>query len=392
MQLAGDAALRLFPLQGLGEGARFQVDDEMHRLFELLLEQRLALLERHRRLGRQFQSLLPSEGEQVRRGQHPVGEPETQRLFSIDGLCQQQQLRRLEVTYGAWQQQAGGKLRHQSQLDERQLQPGVVSQIDQVAVQQQGSADADCRAAHGGDHRFGEVGQGVQKLQDGIVRLKGVLANKVGQIVAGGEALRLALQQQRVLPGDEGQRTLQFFADRVEGNLLAAHQEIQKLALLYPAGELNAAQIESAVLNVARYDVFKLGEAVLGGRLQRVQRMLDGLQAEGESEVMVLYALAEDIRALRRVRRALDAGRPLPLALREQRIWGHRERLFERVLPNLQAPVLAQLLHAAHVVDGIVKGIRTPGWPAEGWQALHRLAISLASACACGKSTFALTE
>ena len=205
-------------------------------------------------------------------------------------------------------------------------------------------------------------------------------------------AQRLRQQGQHVAAGEEGEHALRFFADRVEGNLLAAHQEIQKLALLYPAGELNAAQIESAVLNVARYDVFKLGEAVLGGRLQRVQRMLDGLQAEGESEVMVLYALAEDIRALRRVRQALDAGRPLPLALREQRIWGHRERLFERVLPNLQAPVLAQLLHAAHVVDGIVKGIRTPGWPAEGWQALHRLAISLASTCASGKSTFALTE
>ena len=125
------------------------------------------------------------------------------------------------MTDGAWQQQAGGKLRHQSQLDERQLQPGVVTQIDQVAVQQQGSADADCRAAHGGDHRFGEVGQGVQKLQDGVVRLICVLANKVGQIVAGGEALRLALQQQHMdlfVPGGlaqcVGQRQIRF---RVEG-------------------------------------------------------------------------------------------------------------------------------------------------------------------------------
>ncbi|MBU3712787.1 MAG: DNA polymerase III subunit delta, partial [Limnohabitans sp.] len=71
-------------------------------------------------------------------------------------------------------------------------------------------------------------------------------------------AQRMAQQQQRVLSGEEGQRTLQFFADRVEGNLLAAHQEIQKLGLLYPAGELSFEQVESAVLNVARYDVFKL--------------------------------------------------------------------------------------------------------------------------------------
>ena len=155
--------------------------------------------------------------------------------------------------------------------------------------------------------------------------------------------------------------------------------------MLYPPGELSAGQIEAAVLNVARYDVFKLGEAVLGGNLPRVQRVLDGLQAEGESEVMALYALAEDIRALKRVRDAIDAGKPLPMALREQRIWGPKERLFERVLPQLQASVLAQLLHAAHLTDGIVKGIKAPGWPAGSWQALHRLAADLAHACRTGR-------
>ena len=110
-------------------------------------------------------------------------------------------------------------------------------------------------------------------------------------------AQRLARQGQRVAAGDEGQRTLQFFADRVEGNLLAAHQEIQKLALLHPAGGLGFEQVESAVLDVARYDVFKLSEAVLGGQPARVQRMLDGLRAEGVAEVLVHYTLAEDIRA-----------------------------------------------------------------------------------------------
>ncbi|MFS2052526.1 DNA polymerase III subunit delta, partial [Variovorax sp. CT11-76] len=168
-------------------------------------------------------------------------------------------------------------------------------------------------------------------------------------------AQRLALQGQRVKPGDEGQRTLQFFADRVEGNLLAAHQEIQKLALLHPEGELGWEEVEGAVNNVARYDVFKLSEAVLGGNPQRVARMLDGLQAEGEAEVLVHYTLAEDIRALKRVKDAMAAGRPLPMALRENRIWGPRERAFERVLPRLDDRMLARLLRAAHLVDGIVK-------------------------------------
>ena len=195
-------------------------------------------------------------------------------------------------------------------------------------------------------------------------------------------AQRLARNGQRVVAGEEGQRTLQFFADRVEGNLLAAHQEIEKLALLHPAGELTFAQVEGAVLNVARYDVFKLSEAVLAGQVARVQRMLDGLQAEGEAEVLVHYALAEDIRALKRVKDAVAEGRPLPLALREQRVWGLKEKLFERVLPRLTATTLDNLLHGAHVVDGIVKGLKAPGWPTNGWQALHKLAMDLCLAVA----------
>jgi DNA polymerase-3 subunit delta len=195
-------------------------------------------------------------------------------------------------------------------------------------------------------------------------------------------AQRLKLQNQSVASGQDGQNCLQFFADRVEGNLLAAHQEIQKLSLLYPAGELTHAQVESAVMNVARYDVFKLSEAVLAGQVARVQRMLDGLQAEGEAAVLVHYTLAEDIRALKRVKDAMAEGRPLPMALREQRIWGVREKLFERVLPKLSTARLAQLLKNAHQVDGIVKGLKVADWPTDPWQALQRLALRVSSACA----------
>ena len=195
-------------------------------------------------------------------------------------------------------------------------------------------------------------------------------------------AQRLKLQNQTVAAGQEGQAFLQFFADRVEGNLLAAHQEIQKLGLLYPEGELSFEQVESAVLNVARYDVFKLSEAVLSGQVARVQRMLDGLQAEGEAAVLVHYTLAEDVRALKRVKDAIAEGRPMPMALREQRIWGVREKLFERVLPRISGARLAQLLQNAHQVDGIVKGLKVADWPTDPWQALQRLALRVASTCA----------
>jgi DNA polymerase-3 subunit delta len=164
----------------------------------------------------------------------------------------------------------------------------------------------------------------------------------------------------------------------VEGNLLAAHQEIQKLGLLYPAGELAFEQVEASVLNVARYTPFKLAEAVLAGQVLRVQRMLDGLQAEGEAPVLVHWALAEDIRTLHRIRTAMDAGRPLPMALRESRVWGVKEKLMERALPLLSAASLGKWLDDAHTVDGIVKGLKASGWPAEPWQALQQMAVKVA--------------
>ena len=191
-------------------------------------------------------------------------------------------------------------------------------------------------------------------------------------------AVRLGAQDQHVATGEEGQRTLAFFADRVEGNLLAAHQEIQKLALLYPPGELAFAQIETAVLNVARYDVFRLGEAVLAGQAARALRMLEGLRNEGEAAVLVHWTLAEDIRGLKRVKDALAAGKPLPLALREARVWGAKERVFERAVTLLGESALAHLLEAAHICDGLVKGLRHPDWPADPWEALKRLVLMLA--------------
>ena len=188
-------------------------------------------------------------------------------------------------------------------------------------------------------------------------------------------AQRLARQGQRVRGGEEGQRTLAFFADRVEGNLLAAHQELQKLALLHAAGELAFEQVEAAVLNVARFDVTKLSEAIWTGQVARALRVLDGLRHEGEAAVMVHWTLADDIRKLARGRAALDDGKPLPLALKDAQAWGTKEKLFERVLPLLASHQVAYLLEAASVCDGIVKGLKHPEWPHAPWDALQRLVL-----------------
>jgi DNA polymerase III subunit delta len=190
-------------------------------------------------------------------------------------------------------------------------------------------------------------------------------------------AERLAAQGQHVAAGADGQRALAFFADRVEGNLLAAHQEIQKLALLYPPGEIAFEQIETAVLNVARYDVFRLGEAVLAGQAARALRMLDGLRSAGEAAVLVQWTLAEDIRGLKRVKDALAAGKPMPLALREARVWGAKERVFERAVTLIPESAIAHLLDAAHLCDGLVKGLKHPDWPLDPWEGLKRLVLML---------------
>ena len=149
-------------------------------------------------------------------------------------------------------------------------------------------------------------------------------------------------------------------------------------ALLYPPGEISFEQIETAVLNVARYDVFRLGEAVLAGQVQRALRMLDGLRSAGEAPVLVHWTLAEDIRGLKRVKDALGAGTPLPLALREARVWGAKERVFERAVTLISESSLAHLLDAAHVCDGLVKGLKHPDWPLDPWEGLQRLVLLLA--------------
>lgn len=204
------------------------------------------------------------------------------------------------------------------------------------------------------------------------------LPNWVGQ--------RLAQQGQRVAPGEEGRRALQFIAERVEGNLLAAHQEIQKLGLLYPAGALSFEQIHDAVLNVARYDVFKLNEAMLAGDVGRLARMLDGLRGEGEAAVLVLWAVVEELRTLLRIKRGVAAGKPLAMLLRENRVWGPRERLVGPALSRITEPTLERALAIAARLDRQVKGLaanargdRRDLLPPDAWDGLFELAMTVAA-------------
>jgi DNA polymerase-3 subunit delta len=200
---------------------------------------------------------------------------------------------------------------------------------------------------------------------------------------------RLAQQGQRVAAGEDGKRALQFIAERVEGNLLAAHQEIQKLGLLYPSGALTSEQVHDAVLNVARYDVFKLNEAMLAGDVGRLSRMIDGLKGEGEAAVLVLWAVVEEIRTLLRVKRGVEAGKPLAMLLRENRVWGPRERLVGPALSRVTEASLEKALALAAKLDRQVKGLSggTPGNhrndpPPDPWAGLFELAMTVAGTSA----------
>ena len=172
---------------------------------------------------------------------------------------------------------------------------------------------------------------------------------------------------------------LEFIADKVEGNLLAAHQEVSKLALLYPAGQLTLEQVTDSVLNVARYDVFQLPTAMLSGDAARVRKTIAGLEAEGEAIPLVLWVIAEELRTLLRLKAHVDAGRPFSVAARENRLWGARERLAERALARLDGETLDAALVRAAEIDRLAKGLLAPQVDCDVWLELTELALTVAA-------------
>jgi DNA polymerase III subunit delta len=175
---------------------------------------------------------------------------------------------------------------------------------------------------------------------------------------------RLARQQQTA-----GSEALEFLADRVEGNLLAAQQEIRKLALLCPPGEISLELLEDSVANVSRFNPFQLVSAIHDaaekGDSSRIQRMLDGLKAEGEAPPLILWVIANELRMLARVRGVTRSGRP-PHPAKQREL----ERIARR---HTHASLLALLLQAAEI-DRMIKGLS----PHDPWDALAELARGLA--------------
>ena len=177
------------------------------------------------------------------------------------------------------------------------------------------------------------------------------------------------LQRQKQTADNEA---LRFIAERVEGNLLAAHQEILKLGLLFPEGKLSLAQVQEAVLNVARYDLDGLREAYLSGDAARLTRTLDGLQQEGEAPPLVLWALTEEVRALAQVHAGLKERRPIDMLLKEARVWGARQPLFKRALQRMSADQASAAVRHAALIDRMIKGAAGVG---DVWNEFLRLGL-----------------
>jgi DNA polymerase-3 subunit delta len=187
---------------------------------------------------------------------------------------------------------------------------------------------------------------------------------------------RLARQKQSAT-----RPALEFLADQVEGNLLAAHQEISKLHLLYGDGEVDIEQIRSAIFDVARFEGVSLPGAMIAGDRVRIVRTVAGLRAEGEPLPLLLWMVSEELRNLLRLHQAVAAGRPFAGAVRGMRL-GAPHAVVERLLPRLAAAQLAGLLGRCADLDRIAKGLSVATRDDDPWLELTEVALGLSAVAA----------
>ncbi|MGD9660868.1 MAG: DNA polymerase III subunit delta [Porticoccaceae bacterium] len=169
---------------------------------------------------------------------------------------------------------------------------------------------------------------------------------------------------------------VEILADRVEGNLLAAIQEIEKLKLLAHAGEVDAATMSTVIADSARFNVFSLIDKILEGDAQAAARMLRGLHEEGTEALVILWALARELRLLIAAADARNYHDSVDNVLKKHKVWDKRQPLIKSALRRLKLPHLRILLRQAAVVDRTVKGMRS----ANPWEELTALVMSFAGA------------
>lgn len=176
--------------------------------------------------------------------------------------------------------------------------------------------------------------------------------------------------------------TCLWIAERVEGNLVAAHQEIEKLALLHPPGDLPLNAIRASISHVSRYDAFQWRDALLMGNPIRITQVAKALQQDGESPVLMLWAITEELRILQALHthapNGARTGSAWRDALRVQRIWPAREGLYEKALQRLPAAAVSARYAQAHQLDRLIKGLAPRQLLPDAWTELMRLGMSFA--------------
>ena len=165
-----------------------------------------------------------------------------------------------------------------------------------------------------------------------------------------------------------------MIADRVEGNLLAAGQEIEKLRLLHGEGAVTANDVSAAVANSSRFDVFKLVDAALAGDAKRAVKVLGGLRAEGTEPVIVVWSLTRELRTLASLADALAGGMDLASGMKKARIWSSRQGLVRSCVARHQPRDFHRLLKAAGQADRAAKGQLR----ADPWQVITPIVLQLA--------------
>jgi DNA polymerase-3 subunit delta len=154
-----------------------------------------------------------------------------------------------------------------------------------------------------------------------------------------------------------------LLAERVEGNLLAAHQEVEKLALLLPAGPLTSETILEAVADSARFDVLQLGEAAMRGKTSRALRILEGLRGEGFEPTLVLWAINKDLQWIARAHELMANGHSSDSAMNALYVWKPRQPAMKLALARLRSRTINEMIMAAERADRAVKGaLRTDPW------------------------------
>lgn len=165
-----------------------------------------------------------------------------------------------------------------------------------------------------------------------------------------------------------------LLAERVEGNLLAAHQEIEKLALLLPPGPVTAETVVDAVADSARFDVLQLGEAAMRGQTARALRILEGLRGEDVEPTLVLWAVNKDLQWIARARSLMRRGQSAESAMNALYVWRPRQAAMAQALGRMNRHTLRNLILDAERVDRSIKGVVK----ADPWLELERLVARLA--------------